>query len=626
MVVDPIEIEPESRETTVGNSVDCRRVLTAMNIFGDPEVLLVRDFLDAAEIQHLIDFAESGWEPSEVGQGVYRTKDEGQDLANQVSEIRTSYSCLIEPGQSEIITAIENRLAALAGMDIKFLEPLNMVRYLPGQYFNQHHDGRFRPKTIFVYLNDIAPGDGGETMFPELRLKIVPRRGCAVMWSNVLGPQQEDKRMDPKMALLLTILAAVAVVGSAFDRNLIGDEAKGNSSNTSSEAALSLTGRNVSWTQPVVEVANFTEYVRTSFDFFQSTWKSMFGNSSDSNRNDTGDGIKRRSCLCIFDVDRAITAHPHRRPNLPVSESVVGCNGGCKARHAARLASELGVAKAEVYMFDDKASNINPFRGTGMNAHQVHQGLPPTTGTKYGINCFFNDKPMRRFVCEGSDPVPANPRINGEESSGPETFLDPLLLQQPVERPAENPQLKPGGRCFRRLRVSKEPALWVVPDLVSGREARLLMDVVDKQQGRIPPNSPREQGSDGEVEELLADLQERLRAAAGSASQLELLELRRLAPSKQASAGAPVITAPSTTAHAENFRAVYLFLNDIPDGGGGELHFPKIRVKVRARRGFAVVWNCGRNAGQEIGQDHLGLPPQTCARYGAACSFSTESG
>lgn len=32
---------------------------------------------------------------------------------------------------------------------------------------------------------------------------------------------------DPKMALLLTILAAVAVVGSAFDRNLRGDEAKG---------------------------------------------------------------------------------------------------------------------------------------------------------------------------------------------------------------------------------------------------------------------------------------------------------------------------------------------------------------------------------------------------------------
>ena len=48
------------------------------------------------------------------------------------------------------------------GIDIKFLEPLNMVRctlaalgefstwgalplrYLPGQFFNEHHDGRFR--------------------------------------------------------------------------------------------------------------------------------------------------------------------------------------------------------------------------------------------------------------------------------------------------------------------------------------------------------------------------------------------------------------------------------------------------------------------------------------------------
>ena len=60
----------------------------------------------------------------------------------------------------------------------------------------------------------------------------------------------------------------------------------------------------MSWTQPVVEVANFTEYVRSSFDFFKSTWKSMFGNSSDSNRNDTGADVKRRSCLCIFDVDR----------------------------------------------------------------------------------------------------------------------------------------------------------------------------------------------------------------------------------------------------------------------------------------------------------------------------------
>ena len=173
------------------------------------------------------------------------------------------------------------------------------------------------------------------------------------------------------------------------------------------------------------KVANFTEYVRNNFDAFRSSLRGILGNSAERVRNSTNETVKGGSCLCIFDVDRtltgrqgdthrcpgnrviwgtyddaygggsltlsqlgqslwqtfcgschvrAITAHPHRRPNLPVSESVVGCHGHCKAHHASRLASELGVSKSNVYMFDDKASNINPFHGTGMNAHQVSCG------------------------------------------------------------------------------------------------------------------------------------------------------------------------------------------------------------------------------------------------------------
>merc|ERR1712151_951482 len=64
-----------------------------------------------------------------------------------------------------------------------------------GQYFEKHHDGRFRPKTVFVYLNNLAEGDGGETFFPELGLKFIPRKGYALLWSNILAPQVDDKRM-----------------------------------------------------------------------------------------------------------------------------------------------------------------------------------------------------------------------------------------------------------------------------------------------------------------------------------------------------------------------------------------------------------------------------------------------
>mmetsp|Transcript_47698 Transcript_47698/g.85876 ORF Transcript_47698/g.85876 Transcript_47698/m.85876 type:complete len:249 (+) Transcript_47698:123-869(+) len=70
----------------------------------------------------------------------------------------------------------------------------------------------------------------------------------------------------------------------------------------------------------------------------------------------------------------AISADPHHRPHLPVSRVVVGCDAGCKAQQAARMAQSLGVAKHEVYMFDDKANNINSFHGSGMNAQQVSCG------------------------------------------------------------------------------------------------------------------------------------------------------------------------------------------------------------------------------------------------------------
>lgn len=68
---------------------------------------------------------------------------------------------------------------------------------------------------------------------------------------------------------------------------------------------------------------------------------------------------------------RAITAHHRYRQNIPVQQSVINCDKGCKAYKAGKMAESMGISKSEVYMFDDKASNVRPFYGTGMNAHQV---------------------------------------------------------------------------------------------------------------------------------------------------------------------------------------------------------------------------------------------------------------
>ncbi|CAE8592812.1 unnamed protein product [Polarella glacialis] len=54
--------------------------------------------------------------------------------------------------------------------------------------------------------------------------------------------------------------------------------------------------------------------------------------------------------------------------------TVHGCDGLCKVKKATKLASELGVAHRRVFFFDDKASNVMHFKGSGMNAHQVSCG------------------------------------------------------------------------------------------------------------------------------------------------------------------------------------------------------------------------------------------------------------
>jgi len=430
LVIDPAEVgvhdhEAAKRGEESGNGRN-GSVLTAYNVLGDPEVLVIPNFVNEAEVEHLLELAKDGWAPSEVGSGVYRSKNEGKDLENQVSDIRTSYSCLIEPNYTPMVAAIENRLAALADMDVKFLEPLNMVRYAPGQFFKEHHDGRFRPITVFVYLNDIPPGEGGETYFRELNMKVVPRRGCAVMWTNIVGPQQEDHRM-------------------------------------------------------------------------------------------------------------------------------------------------------------------------------VHQGLPPAFATKYGVNCFFNDKPMRRFVFEG-EPESSRPTCQTNI-----TTLDPLEIAS--RYPAKVKHTGP-GLCFQRLRISQEPAIWMVPNVVNSKEAGQLMDLMDKQQGRVPSNGWRTSATAEDLQQLLMDLEARLATAAGCGDQSPLgaLELRRLPP--EATQGAAVV---SQQQQAGDCRAVYLFLHDIADDCAGEVFFPNANLQVKAREGCALAW--------DLAGEHQGLPPRNCARYGVSCTF-----
>jgi len=199
VIVDPVELMAGLVPPEVDPQSGCPRQIKAVVVTKDPKMTVLPNFFSDAECDHLVSLVEGYWMPSLVGQATKSTEDEYSkgNLENQLAETRTSWSCMCRYAQTDIVERLEHRLARVAGLGVEHIERMNMVRYAPGEYFDEHHDGKFRPRTVFVYLNDLPEDDWeGDTFFPYLGLSFKPRRGTAVMWSNVVdGEDGEDSRM-----------------------------------------------------------------------------------------------------------------------------------------------------------------------------------------------------------------------------------------------------------------------------------------------------------------------------------------------------------------------------------------------------------------------------------------------
>eukprot|EP00419_Tripos_fusus_P009733 CAMPEP_0172661392 /NCGR_PEP_ID=MMETSP1074-20121228/4670_1 /TAXON_ID=2916 /ORGANISM="Ceratium fusus, Strain PA161109" /LENGTH=447 /DNA_ID=CAMNT_0013477149 /DNA_START=22 /DNA_END=1365 /DNA_ORIENTATION=- len=153
----------------------------------DPKIAVVPDFLTAAECDHLVHLVQGAWRPSRVST---------LSLQEKVSNGRTSWSCETRYSQTSVLERLEHRLAGLAGLPVSQIQKLHLVRYAPCEHFEEHHDGQGRPKSIFVYLNDLSEHDtGGHTFFPVLGLSFKPCRGTAVVWANTTPEGEVDSRM-----------------------------------------------------------------------------------------------------------------------------------------------------------------------------------------------------------------------------------------------------------------------------------------------------------------------------------------------------------------------------------------------------------------------------------------------
>jgi prolyl 4-hydroxylase len=149
------------------------------------ELFALANFLTGEECDGLIALIDAGRKPSGI-------------LADDPDpEFRTSESCDLAP-RDPLVQRIEAKVAGVIGLDPTHGETIQGQRYAPGQQFKPHHDffhtgqsywpaqqaaGGQRTWTAMIFLN--VPAQGGQTVFPDAKVKINPRRGTLLAWNNL---------------------------------------------------------------------------------------------------------------------------------------------------------------------------------------------------------------------------------------------------------------------------------------------------------------------------------------------------------------------------------------------------------------------------------------------------------
>lgn len=164
----------------------------------DPLVLAIDDFFTHAECDRYVDMSLQGSSAGTTLQSQSPTV--GKDASSRSQRTSTTWYHYYKNAPELIAKA--TKLMGLSSMH-QWEEP-QTVRYRRSERFTWHLDalgpaeirpskGGQRIATLLVYLTDLATGDGGATMFRDLkspvgdRLAVVPRKGSALLFFPAAG-------------------------------------------------------------------------------------------------------------------------------------------------------------------------------------------------------------------------------------------------------------------------------------------------------------------------------------------------------------------------------------------------------------------------------------------------------
>jgi prolyl 4-hydroxylase len=157
-----------------------------------PRVLHVMDVLSPKECDAIVEAARPSLTPSTVV---------SNNVANATvsADVRSSYGTYFPRGANPVVKVIEERIADLFGFATTHAEPIQILNYAPNAEYKPHHDyfdentaegkrlvakSGNRVATLIMYLNEVELG--GATIFPELNLQVLPRKGSLLYFDYYL--------------------------------------------------------------------------------------------------------------------------------------------------------------------------------------------------------------------------------------------------------------------------------------------------------------------------------------------------------------------------------------------------------------------------------------------------------
>lgn len=191
----PEKYQHEASRIARGNTIQLndRQVHVSMRL-AQPDVVVVDHFMSPVECEQLIAMSvekckRSGVVDPETGETV-------------VIPARSSEGCYFQRGENAFIEQLDARISALMNWPVNHGEGIQILHYTDGGEYKPHFDyfpvdqkgsvthlakGGQRVATLVMYLNDVMAG--GETIFPEVGVSVVPRQGAAVYFAycNSLG-------------------------------------------------------------------------------------------------------------------------------------------------------------------------------------------------------------------------------------------------------------------------------------------------------------------------------------------------------------------------------------------------------------------------------------------------------